>query len=407
MLALLGLAGFGLASLVSGSGTRFSTVTCGNAPSGGRANPINGESFIQDNLWTADGEQFAVWVGPGGAPFVGRHRVCSSTWQTTDLGDLPGNPLHAPTGSDGHHDYVIAVDSKGYVHVMGNMHGVPLRYIRSTRPWEITSWEVGTMPGPTASVTYPQFVELPDGTLQFWYREGVSGNGQEMLDVLHAGATTWQPMGDIIDGLPTQESAYLHHIAVDPKTGLIALMFEWRHDPAASTTNDVGYAQSADGGLTWETATGKPLSLPITHDTESTVLSTAPRGSGLENNGGLTLDARGHPHGVVVFAGTTGPDVEHLWFAGHAWHRQSLGDVVDGRPAIAATPDGRLWIFGTVGDTLEAVAVTPEGAGTHVPLARVPPSWEAVFDSRQLALHGRVQMLIPDGRRPAVVDADL
>jgi hypothetical protein len=324
-----------------------------------------------------------------------------------DLGAISGNPLHAPTGADGHDDYVIAVDSLGYVHVVGNMHGVPLRYIRSTRPWEITDWEVGQMPGPTGSVTYPQFVQLPDGTLQFWYREGVSGNGNEMLDALSAGATNWRPVGIILDGSPTHESAYLNHIAVDAKSGLLALMFEWRHDPDPSTTNDVGYAQSADDGRTWETASGTPLALPITHDAESTVLTTAPSGSGLENNGGLTLDTRGHPHGVVVFGGSAVPEVDQLWFDGRRWHRQSLGDVVDGRPAIAATPDGRIWILGAVGDTLQAIAVTPDGPGMRVPLARVPPSWEAVFDSRQLALHGRVQVLIPDGNRPAVVDADL
>jgi hypothetical protein len=145
----------------------------------------------------------------------------------------------------------------------------------------------------------------------------------------------------------------------------------------------------------------------LTHDARDTVLKTAASGSGLENNGGLTLDARGRPHGVVVFGDTTRPDVEELWFDGRTWHRQPLGDVVDGRPAIAATPDGRIWVFGTFGDTLQAVDVTSRGVGVRVPLARVPPSWEVVFDSRELALHGKVQVLIPDGNRPAVIAADL
>ncbi len=214
-------------------------------------------------------------------------------------------------------------------------------------------------------------------------------------------------MGVILDGSSTHESPYLNHIAVDPKTGMLALMFEWRNDPNPTTTNDVGYAQSLDGGRTWETATGASLALPLIHDAEDTVLKTAPSGSGLENNGGLTLDARGHPHGVVVFGGSAGPDVEELWFDGHAWHQQSLGEVIDGRPAIAATPDGRIWVLGTIGDTLQAVDVTSAGAGVRVFLARVPPSWEVVFDSRELALQGRVQVLIPDGSHPAVVDADL
>ncbi len=338
---------------------------------------------------------------------MARHRQCSSTWQVVNLGDLPGNPLLAPTGHDEHDVYVIAVDSLGYVHIAGNMHGVPLRYIHSTDPWEITTWETGRMPGPTTTVTYPQFVELPDGTLQFWYREGISGKSRELMDALPAGATTWRPMGTILDGGSTHEGAYLNHIAVDSKTGMIDIMFEWRRTPDSSTTNDVGYAQSPDGGRTWETATGKPIALPITHDGEDTVLMTARSGSGLENNGGLTIDAQGHPHGVVVFGGPGGPDVVQLWFDGQTWHRDYLGDVLDGRPAMAATPDGQVWMLGTVYDTLEAVDVTPGGTLSRIALARVPPGWEAVFDSRELALQGRVQVLIPDGDRPAVAEADL
>jgi hypothetical protein len=407
MLAMVGLAAYGLVSLLSSSsGAGFSVAACGNEPTASQVNPVNGETFIQDNLWTAGRDQFAVWVGPGGAPFIGRHRVCSPSWQTMDLGDVPGNPLNAPTGPDGHDDFVVAVDSLGYVHVVGNMHGVPLRYIRSTRPREITSWTVGQMPGPAASVTYPQFVALPDGSLQFWYREGVSGNGQEWMDELPAGASGWTSMGDMVDGSATHESAYLNHIAVDPITGLLALMFEWRDDPDPVTTNDVGYAQSPDGGRTWETATGLPLTLPLTHDARSTVLTTTPTGSGLENNGGLTFDRRGRPHGVVVFGGAT-PDVEQLWFDGRRWHRESLGDILDDRPAIAATPDGRIWMLGTLGGMLEAVGVTPQGAGIRVRLARVPASWEAVFDSQQMAASGRIQVLIPNGASPAVVEADL
>jgi hypothetical protein len=257
------------------------------------------------------------------------------------------------------------------------------------------------------SVTYPQFIELPDGTLQFWYREGISGKSRELMDALPAGATTWRPMGTILDVGSTHEGTYLNHIAVDSKTGMIDLMFEWRRTPDPSTTNDVGYAQSPDGGRTWETATGKPIALPIAHDAEDTILKTAASGSGLENNGGLTVDALGHPHGVVVFGAAGGPDVVQLWFDGHRWHRDSLGDVLDGRPAMAGTPDGQVWMLGIVYDTLEAVDVTPGDTLSRVTLARVPPGWEAVFDSRELALQGRVQLLIPSGDRPAVVEADL
>ena len=170
----------------------------------GEANPINGESFIQDNLWTIRDEQFAVWVGPNGTPFAGMHRLCSSEWQRVNLGALPGNPLGAPTGSDTHNDFVIAVDSLGFVHIVGNMHSIPLRYIRSTDPWEIPlNWETGSdaWSARADSVTDPQFTRLPDGTRRFWYCEGHLGQAaQELLDWLPPAENAWRSMGTILDG---------------------------------------------------------------------------------------------------------------------------------------------------------------------------------------------------------------
>ena len=66
--------------------------------------------------------------------------------------------------------------------------------------------------------------------------------------------------------------------------------------------------------------------------------------------------------------------------------------------------------LGTIYDTLSRRSdVTPGGTLSlpGLPLRSVPPGWEAVFDSRELALQGRVQVLIPDGDRPAVAEADL
>jgi hypothetical protein len=389
------------------------TVDGGSAETGDgqplAADERNGQSYIQDNLWTAETRQYAVWVADDVTPFAGVRERCAPTWRTVDLGALPGNPLAAPTDRDPHHVYAIAVDERGYVHIAGNAHASPLRYIRSQRPGDITAWQPATMPGPTASSTYPQFAARPDGTLLFFHRDGEAGDGTVELAVLDRHATTWRAVGTVVDGRPSGESPYLHRVAVDPRSGTAHVLFAWRSDDEASTTNDVSYARSPDGGTTWETSGGRTLTLPITHETAESVLDTVPQGSGLHNGGGLAVDPEGRPHGVVSFGPPDSPEaLVHVWHDGEGWRTEALdGEAVAGRPAVAATPDGAVWTLGTTGGRIAAVEITPGGDGDRVSAGAVPEGWEVTYDAQALSLEGSVEVLVPDGRAPRVVDIAL
>jgi len=368
----------------------------------------NGQVFIQDNLWSTAAYQYAVWVGTNGTPYAGRRRRGSRDWKIVNLAKLRGNPLAAPTANDTHNVYVIAVDAEGGVHVAGNMHSSPLHYVRAALG--LDPWTTRPRPAWGDSVTYPTFTALPNGTLLFWRRVGVAGSGAIVLDALYPGASAWRSMGKILDGAPSGESPYLNHIAVDPRSGVIHLMFEWRTDPNLNTTNDVGYARSADGGHTWETSAVTPLRLPITHTSADTVIDTQPSGSGLENSGGLTVDAQGRPHGMVVFDRPDGGRAWlEVWLDHGTWQREWFTDLnLDGRPQLAGTPDGRVWLFGARGAALEAIDVTPDRKREpSQEVGRVPVGWEANYDSQALARYGRVEMLIPEGDRPHVVVARL
>jgi len=376
----------------------------GSAPA---ADLHNGQAFIQDNLWSTARYQYAVWVADDGAPHVGRRRRGEDRWLIRDLVTLPHDPLAAPTRDDLHNVYAIAV-ADGYVHVAGNMHDDRLRYVRG-RAARLDRWTASPTPARGESVTYPVFTRLLDGTLFFWRREGMSGDGAVQLDALPPGVSRWRPRGVVLDGRPSKESPYLHHIAVDPRSGTVHLMFEWRATGSVQTNSDVGYARSSDGGSTWETSSGAPLPEPITHARAETVIDTAPRGSGLINTGGLTVDRRGNPHGVVVFDLPGGRrSLEHVWLDGRTWRREKLdGGLVDGRPQLAGTPDGRVWLLGARGSMLTAFDVSPDRPRRDpVAIARVPLHWEANYDSEALARHGTVEMLIPDDD-PHVVIADL
>lgn len=368
----------------------------------------NGQVFIQDNLWSTAHRQYAVWVGPDGTPFAAWRPRGAQEWKTVDLAKVRGNPLDAPTSDDTHNVYAIATDSGGGVHVAGNMHLSPLRYARAST--DLTHWSTRPAPGGGPSVTYPAFTALPDGTLLFWRREGQAGEGKVRLDALPPGAAKWRSLGTIIDGTRTGESPYLNHIAVDPRSGVIHLMFSWRSGPTVESTNDIGYAQSADGGRTWRTADGAPLPLPITHDAASTIVDTPPTGSGLVNDGGLTVDSEGRPHGMFAYDPPHGDRTwQELSFRDGRWQTKSFtGLDIDGRPQLAGTPDGRVWLLGAHGFSLEAIDVTPgrDPAPTQE-VARVPVGWEASYDSQALARFGIVEMLVPEGDQPHVVLARL
>src|SRR2546421_5454366 len=109
-----------------------------------RADLRNGQVFIQDNLWSAGGYQYAVWVGSDGTPHAGRRRRGSREWKIVNLAKLRGNPLAAPTADDTHNVYVIAADAEGGVHVAGNMHLSPLRYVRGLG--SLDRWMTGPAP---------------------------------------------------------------------------------------------------------------------------------------------------------------------------------------------------------------------------------------------------------------------
>jgi hypothetical protein len=362
----------------------------------------NGRAFVQSNLWVDGSRRYAVWVLPDGGAHAGMLAGDGSPWQITDLASVPGNPLSLPTEDDNHNAYVIATDADGYVHVMGNMHTNELRYARTTKPHDLSTLAAATIDGAEGRVTYPQLVGLPDGTLLFFRRHGVPGDGETRLSRLPPGAEAWEPAGTILDGRSGGESPYLHDVAVDPATGTIHLLVTWRGMRSAATTNDLTYARSRDGGITYETSEGEPLALPITHSSIEMVVDTAARGSGLVNNGGFAVDGNGHPHGVLLWRRSAGP--EHVWIHhdGRRWRQEPLdGTAIVGRPEVIAAGAG-IWVLGASGGNVTIEAIGDTGGGGPRPLVGpVPAGWEPVADSNGLS-DGVLELLMPEGADPAI-----
>lgn len=194
-------------------------------------------------------------------------------------------PASTIQGWDSHNYLVMAVDSAGHLHLSGNMHASPLNYFRTETPGDITTLkQIDSMVGNReARCTYPAFMTAPDGSLLFHYRDGGSGNGDEIYNVYDVSKQTWRRFLDtpLISGAG-KCNAYQVGPRLGPD-GWYHLIWMWRETPAVETNHDLSYARTRDLQH-WETADGKPLTLPITPDARQTLIDPVPQNGGLHNS---------------------------------------------------------------------------------------------------------------------------
>jgi hypothetical protein len=208
-------------------------------------------------------------------------------------------PASTIQGWDSHNYLTMAVDDDGNLHLSGNMHASALNYFRTEKPGDITTLtQFESMVGQReARTTYPKFMKAPDGTLLFHYRDGGSGNGDEIYNAYDIKTRKWTRFLDapLISG-DGKCNAYQIGPMKGPD-GWYHLLWMWRATPAVETNHNLSYARTRDL-KNWETAAGEPLKLPITPDTTQTLVDPVPQNGGLHNSvHRMGFDSRGR---VVV-----------------------------------------------------------------------------------------------------------
>src|SRR5690606_29970932 len=142
------------------------------------------------------------------------------------------------------------------------------------------------------SVTYPVFVTATNGELAFIYRDGGSGGGNHVLNGWNPDTRSWNRLlaTDLFSGASTTgtRSVYFGDNDAGPVAGpdgRYHLFWFWRGTSDAATTHRVSYIRSPD--LTnWFTASGTPVTLPVTFDNNpGVVVDDVPRYAGLINRG--------------------------------------------------------------------------------------------------------------------------
>ncbi|UZX04333.1 hypothetical protein F8G81_18225 [Arthrobacter sp. CDRTa11] len=346
---------------------------------------FNTATIAQDVITSApNGDIYAVYWDSAREPRIAVKNVDLGTWTTSSLAVAADNALAYPVVIDSHNNIVIAVDGDGYIHISGNHHGQALRYIRSINPFDITAWERGDMVGADEDkVTYPQFIRKPNGDLLFFYRNGVSGNGDTYVNTYSRASRSWSRTVQLFKGtapVSPDQCAYINRVA-QHSDGVLHVFFMWRESTELTNT-DLSYIRSADGGKTWTTVTGTPLALPIVPtNTLPRILAGNP--GGLINQSGATVDSNGIPHTFFWMNGGASKRLNHFYWSGTKWEQVTVAESGAGisRATGYSTSDGKTYaVFKRLGQPT-ALRVYPT-VGNEVCLYGFrQASWEPTYDS--------------------------
>jgi hypothetical protein len=227
-------------------------------------------------LLTEGDYQFVAFYDADRNMTLAQRRLTETTWTF--------NRLPTKVGWDSHNYVTIALDQNKHIHVSGNMHCVPLIYFRSEKPLDVQSLvQVVSMTGNNEKkCTYPRFITGANKELLFTYRDGSSGNGNQIWNIYNSDSKTWSRLFDtpMFNG-QGKMNAYFHGPVVG-SDGYYHICWMWRDTPDCSTNHDLSYARSRDMKH-WENSNGKPLSLPITVQTGE-IIDAAQPNEGLLNS---------------------------------------------------------------------------------------------------------------------------
>ncbi len=223
---------------------------------------INGLSFQQDAVITYDGWQYVAYYNAVRHVCVSRRQLPVGSWQALEL------PDYDLTGTDSHDVISMGIcPADGTIHLAFDHHNSPLHYRVSqwgviTNPAGVT-WnaslfgpiqnyvEVGIAPSP---LTYPRFILTPNGNMQFRYRIGSSGNGDDYIVDYNGDTHTWSNTRQVTSRYgtyktSTNRNAYPNRWEYGPD-GKLHVTWTWR-EGGLTANHDIMYAYSEDGGTTW------------------------------------------------------------------------------------------------------------------------------------------------------------
>ncbi|MDR3439142.1 BNR repeat-containing protein [Telmatospirillum sp.] len=250
-------------------------------------------------LLSVGNQQFAAYYDENRRITVAARRCNSPAWdlfQPEGFWQEDRKRFSHQTDFDSHNYLTMAVDRDGYLHVSGNMHVDPLIYFRSEKPLDISSLRcVRQMVGEREErVTYPLFFKDHQGNLLFRFRDGRSGNGDDIYNIYDTAARSWRRLMDapLLNG-QGERNGYARLPIAGPD-GYWHMVWVWRESPHCETCNNLSYARSRDL-IHWQRSDGTPLALPITRSTGEIIDPVAVKGGLINMSQELAFTSSGRP----------------------------------------------------------------------------------------------------------------
>ena len=255
------------------------------------------------SLYTHGNRQYIAYYNANRNMVVGQRNLEDDNFQlhimpATDRKTAGGTST--VLGWDSHNFVTLGIDKEGYIHLSGNVHVHPLTYFRSTVPNDISTLEqVYEMVGRDEKrTTYPHFMLTKEGELLYHYRDGGSGNGNEIYNSYSTETKQWSRMLDV----PLTDGQGLMNAYQTQPTiladGWYHMYWVWRDTPDCATNHDLSYMQSPDL-KNWFNAFGERVELPATLEQKQLIVDPVPPGGGIINLAAkLCLDEKNKPNFV-------------------------------------------------------------------------------------------------------------
>jgi hypothetical protein len=279
-------------------------------------NSVNTVKFRKNALTTYAQCQFTAYYDENSYLVLGKRKLNTTNWEIVKT-------VYKGNTKDAHNDISIAVDGDGYLHVSWDHHDTKLRYVKSKKPMGLELGEEQAMTGnEELKVAYPEFYNLPNGGLLFFYRSGASGRGNMVINSYDLKSKKWsQIQRNLLNG-EEKRSAYWQ--ASTDQQGVIHISWVWRESWDVSTNHDLCYARSKDGGVTWEKSTGEKYTLPITVSTAEYAWKISQK-SNLINQTAMAVDKKGNPYIVTYWSENKIPQYQIVYLENGNWKKINTG----------------------------------------------------------------------------------